>query len=368
MRVIISGGGTGGHIYPAISIAQALKRRDYSIDILFVGAKGKMEMEKVPAAGFPIVGIDIAGLKRSFSLSNLWLPIKIWKSMRQARTILNEFQPDLAIGVGGYASGPLLKVASAMKIPIFLQEQNSHAGLTNRLLGRKAEKIFVAYEGMEKFFPGSKIIQSGNPVRKDILNLEEKKREGYNYFSLDPKRKTVLIFGGSLGAKALNDIAISALEYLKEHQEIQLLWQTGAYYFERLKSHSLSNLENVKQLSFLDRMDLAYAVADVVICRAGALTLSELALAGKAAVLVPSPHVAEDHQTKNASSLVKAQAALMVEEKNAVSMAFEQALDLLQDDALRQRVSGNIALLAKPNADEKIVKEVCKYFEYKKHD
>jgi UDP-N-acetylglucosamine--N-acetylmuramyl-(pentapeptide) pyrophosphoryl-undecaprenol N-acetylglucosamine transferase len=367
MRVIISGGGTGGHIYPAISIAQALKRRDYSIEILFVGARGKMEMEKVPESGFPIVGIDIVGLKRSFSLSNFLLPFKIWKSLRQARTILNEFQPDLVIGVGGYASGPLLKVASGMKIPIFLQEQNSHAGLTNRLLGKKAEKIFVAFEGMDKFFPASKIIKSGNPVRKDILNLEEKKEEGYQYFSLDPKRKTILIFGGSLGAKALNDIALSAYESLKEHLEIQLLWQTGAFYFERLKSHSLSQLENVKQLSFIDRMDLAYAVADVVICRAGALTLSELALAGKAAILVPSPYVAEDHQTKNARSLVNKEAAMMIEEKNSGSEVFGQALDLLKDNDWRQKLGGNIAQLAKPNADEKIVNEVLKYFELKKN-
>jgi UDP-N-acetylglucosamine--N-acetylmuramyl-(pentapeptide) pyrophosphoryl-undecaprenol N-acetylglucosamine transferase len=367
MRVIISGGGTGGHIYPAISIAQALKRRADTVEILFVGAKGKMEMVKVPSSGFPIVGIDIMGLKRSFSFSNLLLPFKLWRSLRQARTIINEFQPDVAIGVGGYASGPLLKVASDMNIPIFLQEQNSYAGLTNRILAKNAEKVFVAYEGMEKFFPKSKIIRSGNPVRKDLLNLEAKKKLGYQHFSLDPLRKTVLIFGGSLGAKTLNEIALSAIETMENNSNIQLLWQTGSYYYERMKSQPLSNFENVKTLAFLERMDLAYAVADVVICRAGALSISELALCSKASVLVPSPHVAEDHQTRNAEALASEDAAIMVEEKYAVEKAFSKALEILNDDELKERISRNIAFFARPNADEKIVNVVFEYFERKKN-
>ena len=328
MKIIISAGGTGGHIFPAVAVADELKRQDPSIQILFVGALGKMEMERVPKAGYKIEGLPIAGLQRRLTLKNVWLnlqlPFKLLNSMLKVKRILTDFKPNVAVGFGGFASGPTLRAAANMGIPTVLQEQNSYAGVTNKLLAEKAQVICVAYEGLEKFFPKDKIIITGNPVRSDIAfsqNTEgvssPKKEEGLTYFNLDKNKKTIVIMGGSLGAKSLNIAIENNAQLIESKEDIQILWQCGRLYEEDFKNGKSAQLPNVQMRPFIDRMDLAYAVADVIIARAGALTISELCLAGTPSVLVPSPNVAEDHQTKNAMALVEKNAAILVKDSEA---------------------------------------------------
>ncbi|MGB1039481.1 MAG: undecaprenyldiphospho-muramoylpentapeptide beta-N-acetylglucosaminyltransferase, partial [Flavobacteriales bacterium] len=311
-KFIISGGGTGGHIYPAIAIANAIKEKQSKAEILFVGANGKMEMEKVPKAGYEIIGLDIAGLQRKLTVKNLSFPFKLFRSLKKAKQIVKDFNPDVAIGVGGYASGPLLRQAGKLGVPTLIQEQNSYPGITNKLLARKAKKICVAYDKMERFFDESKIVFTGNPVRKEILNIEGKKERGQNHFKLDTNKKTVLVIGGSLGARTVNNSIKNAAKLLDENN-IQVLWQTGKYYYEDMKSFVDENkLISIKVYDFIYEMDLAYASADLVVSRAGALSISELCLVGKPTILVPSPNVSEDHQTKNAMALVNHNAAQLV--------------------------------------------------------
>lgn len=358
-KVIISGGGTGGHIFPAIAIAHALKRKSPGIEILFIGALGRMEMEKVPAAGFAVEGLPIAGFQRSFSVSNLSLPFKVISSLMKASGIISRFQPSAVVGVGGYASGPVLFAASIKGIPTLIQEQNSYAGITNRILGRRADRICVSYEGMEQFFPKHKLVLTGNPVRRDIPGSGQKRKEALDHFSLMDTRKTILVIGGSLGARTINESILAHLNELV-HGAVQVLWQTGNRYFDAIvNEESVKQLKDqVKVLKFIDRMDLAYAAADIVISRAGALSIAELCIAEKPAVLVPSPNVAEDHQTKNAMTLVKKEAALMVQDRAASVELAPVALQLLHDEALQQKLSVNIAALARPFADEAIADEV----------
>lgn len=362
MKIIISAGGTGGHIFPAIAVADELRRQDPSVQILFVGAEGKMEMERVPKAGYAIEGLWIAGLQRRLTAKNLWLnlqlPFKLLSSMLKVRRILKTFKPDVAVGFGGFASGPTLKAAASMGIPTILQEQNSYAGVTNKLLAQKAAKICVAYDGLDKFFPSEKLILTGNPVRADILDIKSKYTEGAQYFGLDKNKKTIAILGGSLGAKTLN-LAMEVNAALIESQSnIQVLWQCGRLYEDDFKDGKAAKLSNVQMRPFIDRMDLAYAVADVIIARAGALTISELCLAGTPSVLVPSPNVAEDHQTKNAMALVNKNAAVLVRDKEASEKMIVSALDIINNQELIQSLSKNILALAKPNAAKDIAKVV----------
>mgnify|MGYP000946875711 CR=1 FL=1 len=360
-RVIVSGGGTGGHIFPALSIANALKRLQPDIEILFVGAEGKMEMEKVPEAGYRIEGLPVRGLKRKLTLENVKVLYNLWKSLRKARKIIREFKPDAVVGVGGYASGPIGRVAAEAGIPLILQEQNSYAGVTNKLLAKKACKICVAYEGMERFFEKKKIIFTGNPVRKDLLQAREIRAEGIEFYGLDASKKTILVTGGSLGAGTLNKAVMRCLKDIGQWQEVQVLWQCGSYYYEDLKKQLDGKLpENVKLLAFLKRMDLAYAAADIVVARAGAGTISELCLLEKAAVLIPSPNVAEDHQTKNALALVDKKAAIYVKDVDAMKHLIPVALETVTDAEKLKTLSENIAKLALPDSATIIAKEVLK--------
>jgi UDP-N-acetylglucosamine--N-acetylmuramyl-(pentapeptide) pyrophosphoryl-undecaprenol N-acetylglucosamine transferase len=358
MKIIISGGGTGGHVFPAIAIADALKQKDKFIEILFVGAKGKLEMEKVPKAGYPIEGLWISGFQRKLTLRNLTFPIKLTSSMMKAWRIVRRFRPDVVVGVGGYASGPVLEVASRMGIPTVIQEQNSFAGITNRLLARKVKKVCVAYDGMERFFPKERIVMTGNPVRKDLVQLQNLKEEGLRHFGLNPDKKTLLVFGGSLGAKTLNEMMASNYETIQSHVDKQVLWQVGKLYEAQYRNVPTAQLSQVKVLPFIDRMDLAYAMADVVMCRAGALTISELCLAEKAAVLIPSPNVAEDHQRMNAMSLVKVGAAKLVLDQEAKEKGVKKAFSLLDDAESKQSLETEIAKLARPNAAEMIADQI----------
>ena len=360
-KVIISGGGTGGHIFPALSIANALKRLNKDIEILFVGAEGKMEMEKVPEAGYKIVGLPVRGLQRKLTLSNLKVLWNLWRSLKKAKRVVQEFKPDVVVGVGGYASGPIGKVAANAGIPLVLQEQNSYAGVTNKLLAKKAAKICVAYEGMERFFPKEKIIFTGNPVRKDLLNAVNERAEGIAFYGLDANKKTVLITGGSLGAGSINKAMVRWLEKIAGWKNVQVIWQCGSYYHKELEEQLKGRMpENVKFMPFLKRMDLAYACADLVVARAGAGTISELCLLGKAVVLVPSPNVAEDHQTKNAMALVNKQAAVMVKDSEVVERLGEVMEHLLQDDGERKSLSEHILTLAMKDSDEVIAREILK--------
>ena len=360
-KVIISGGGTGGHIFPALSIANALKRLDKDIEILFVGAEGKMEMEKVPEAGYKIVGLPVRGLQRKLTLSNLKVLWNLWRSLKKAKRVVQEFKPDVVVGVGGYASGPIGKVAANAGIPLVLQEQNSYAGVTNKLLAKKAAKICVAYEGMERFFPKEKIIFTGNPVRKDLLNAANERAEGIAFYGLDANKKTVLITGGSLGAGSINKAMVRWLEKIAGWKNVQVIWQCGSYYHKELEEQLKGRMpENVKFMPFLKRMDLAYACADLVVARAGAGTISELCLLGKAVVLVPSPNVAEDHQTKNAMALVNKQAAVMVKDAEVVERLGGVMERLLQDDGERKSLSEHILTLAMKDSDEVIAREILK--------
>ena len=362
-KVIISGGGTGGHIYPAIAIAKKILEIKKDSEILFVGAKGRMEMEKVPEEGFEIVGLNVVGIQRSMSingiLKNLKFPFLLMKSLNHARKIIKDFRPNIVVGVGGYASGPTLRMAHRLKIPTLIQEQNSYAGLTNKWLSKKTKKICVAYENMNQFFEPTKLVLTGNPVRKDIENLDVKLSEAKTYFKVSRNEKVILVLGGSLGAKSINEGILNSIHTIKD-QPIKLLWQVGKRYFESIENQlNQINIPNVKALAFIKRMDLAYSIADIVISRAGALSISELTLAGKPSILVPSPNVSEDHQTKNAMSLVNKSAAILVEDKQTDSL-LRTALDLLKQENQLNTISKNAKKMGKPNASDDIVKEIFK--------
>ncbi len=357
-RIIISGGGTGGHIFPAVAIANALKKINPAIEILFVGANGRMEMEKVPAAGYKIIGLDIQGIQRKAVWKNVMFPIKLITSISKAASIIKNFKPDAAVGVGGYASGPLLYAASLKGVPTLIQEQNSYAGVTNKWLSKKAKKICVAFDGMDKFFPAEKIIKTGNPVRRQSVDTAGKKQEALAAFKLSANKKTILVTGGSLGARTLNHSLLADLDKLIA-ADVQLIWQTGKFYYKGIIEKLGENYHpNICILEFLNRMDLAYAAADVIISRAGAGTIAELCIVGKPVILVPSPNVAEDHQTKNAMALVQTDAALFVADRDAEAKLIPQALQLLQDNARQQTLGSNIGKLALPNADEVIAQHV----------
>ena len=362
IKVIISGGGTGGHIFPALSIAESLKAVDPEIDILFVGALGKMEMEKVPAAGYPIKGLPVAGLQRKLSLKNLALPFKLLKSLRLAGRILKEFKPDVAVGVGGFASAPLLWSASHRGIPTLIQEQNSFAGLTNRIVGKRARTICTAYEGMEKFFPKERIILTGNPIRKEIDRpTAAQRQEGLEFYGLDPQKKTLFVVGGSLGCRTLNRTMMRWIENGGAEAGFQVIWQCGKYYKEEVDAFMAAHpAANVRHYDFIRRMDLAYAVADVIVSRAGAGTISELCVAGKATIFVPSPNVAEDHQTHNAMALVSRHAARMVRDAEAVDKLMESTAELLGNPDEIAELERNILTLARKDAGEVIAREVLK--------
>lgn len=353
-RIIISGGGTGGHIFPAIAIANALKRLAPDTEILFVGANGRMEMEKVPAAGYQIIGLDIQGIDRSSIWKNIGLPFKLLGSILKSNKILKDFKPQVVVGVGGYASGPLLLAARKAGIPYLIQEQNSFAGITNKRLGGKAAKVCVAFEGMDRYFPKDKIMLTGNPIRPESVLTEGKREEAFGHFRLDPAKKTILLTGGSLGARTLNQAMQAGFQQLSA-QGIQLIWQCGNYYYESLKG---IQAVGIRIYPFLQRMDLAYAAADVIISRAGAGTIAELCVVGKPVILVPSPNVAEDHQTKNAQALVEKEAAIMVRDAEALEKLIENAISLLSDEKESAKLSENIKNLALVNADEVIAKEV----------
>lgn len=360
MRIVISGGGTGGHIFPAISIANAIKALHPEAEILFVGALGRMEMQRVPAAGYKIVGLPICGFDRKNLLKNIKVLFKIWKSQRMAKKLIEEFKPMAAVGVGGYASGPMLNQAAKMGIPCLIQEQNSYAGVTNKLLAKKAEKICVAYDGMERFFPAEKIIKTGNPVRQALLNTKMSKAEATKTFGLDPDKKTILLVGGSLGAKTINDSILHHLD-LVDQKDIQFIWQTGKYYNKQITEELKGKLpSNLIVTDFISDMGAAYTAADLVISRAGASSISEFCLIGKPVILVPSPNVAEDHQTKNAMALVNKQAAIYVKDCDAPDCLLEQAIKLIKDDDKLKNLSENILKLALPDSADIIAKEVIK--------
>lgn len=354
MRILISGGGTGGHVYPAIAIANAIKSKIPTVEILFVGAEGKLEMEKVPKAGYPIKGLWISGLQRSLSKRNLSFPFKLINSLYRSFKIINEFKPDAVVGVGGYASGPILQVAAMKNIPSLIQEQNGYPGITNKILAGKVDKICVAYEGMDRFFPEEKIIFTGNPVRQDLYKSTVDRNEAKASFGIQNDHKTVLIFGGSLGARQINESVEGAIDMIKKHEEINFIWQVGKMYFDEFNCGVVAALPNVTVLPFIERMDFAYAAADAVVCRAGALTISEIALINKPAILVPSPHVAEDHQTKNAMALVDHGAALMVRDVEAKEKMIPTVLDLIADEKMQSQLTKNLATMGRPHATDDI--------------
>ena len=364
-KVILSGGGTGGHIFPAVAIANEIKKLVPNAEILFVGALGKMEMEKVPAAGYKIIGVPIAGLQRKFTLENLKLPFLILMSLLKTRKIISDFKPDVVVGTGGYASGPLLRSAISKGIPALIQEQNSYAGITNKILSKKVNKICVAYEGMEKFFPKEKLLLTGNPVRQDIASIEEKRNEAFSFFKLDPSKKTVLVIGGSLGAKAINESIGAGLKLFADN-DIQLVWQTGKIYFDTAKKQTAGfESKNITAVDFISRMDLAYAFADVVISRAGAGAISELCIVQKPCVLVPLLTAAEDHQTKNAMALVNKNAAILVKDADAVKLLVERAIQLVNNNSEQQQLKVNMKQLAFFNSANVIAKEVLKLANHK---
>ncbi|MEN9323142.1 MAG: hypothetical protein RL699_922 [Bacteroidota bacterium] len=357
LRFIISGGGTGGHIYPAIAIANALKLRFPSAEFLFVGAQDKMEMQKVPQAGYAIQGLWIAGLQRKLTLDNVLFPLKLISSLWKSSRIIRKFKPDVVIGTGGFASGPLLQMANSRGIPTLIQEQNSYPGITNKLLSKKASKICVAYDQLERFFPASKLVFTGNPVRQDLLEVQGKRTEGLAHFTLDANKKTLLVLGGSLGARRLNQLVEKELEFFQS-QGLQVYWQCGKLYWEHYQKYN--EKAGVQVVAFIDRMDLIYAAADFVISRAGASSVSELCLVGKPTLFIPSPNVAEDHQTKNAQAIVAQQGALLLKESE-LDAQFETVFrELIADESLQAKLSANIQKLAKPNATEAIVDEIVK--------
>ena len=377
-RIIISGGGTGGHIFPAVSIANAIRELCPEAEILFVGAEGRMEMQRVPDAGYRIIGLPVAGFDRQHLWKNFAVIIKLLRSQWKARKIIKEFRPQVAVGVGGYASGPTLKTAGMMGIPTLIQEQNSYAGVTNKLLAQKADRICVAYEGMEKFFPAEKILLTGNPVRQTLLNDPITREEAAHLFSLDPNRKTILILGGSLGARTINQTLTAGLAQIKAHSEVQFIWQTGKIYIEQVKAAitaftgeavrntRVSSLPNLYVTDFIKNMNSAYTLADLVISRAGAGSISEFCLLGKPVILVPSPNVAEDHQTKNALALVNKDAALYIKDAEAQEKLLDTALATVTDDEQLKRLSQNISKLALPDSARIIAQEVLKLIKEKK--
>ncbi|MFV8371150.1 undecaprenyldiphospho-muramoylpentapeptide beta-N-acetylglucosaminyltransferase [Flavobacterium sp. LB2P74] len=355
-KFILSGGGTGGHIYPAIAIANELKARFPDAEFLFVGAKDKMEMQKVPQAGYNIKGLWISGLQRRLTFDNALFPVKLLSSLLKSQTIIKQFKPDVVIGTGGFASGPLLQVAAIAGIPTVIQEQNSFPGITNKLLSKKANKICVAYENLERFFPKEKMILTGNPVRQDLIAIESKRGEAIQYFNLDPNKKTVLVLGGSLGARRVNQLIEKELANMLS-QNVQVIWQCGKLYLEDYEKY---NSANVQVVAFIERMDFVYAAADIVISRAGASSVSELCIVGKPVIFIPSPNVAEDHQTKNAQAIVDKKGALMLKESeldSQFSLVFEL---LLKDPGKQSQLSENIKILAMPEATKKIVDEIVK--------
>ena len=377
-RIIISGGGTGGHIFPAVSIANAIRELCPEAEILFVGAEGRMEMQRVPDAGYRIIGLPVAGFDRQHLWKNFAVIIKLLRSQWKARKIIKEFRPQVAVGVGGYASGPTLKTAGMMGIPTLIQEQNSYAGVTNKLLAQKADRICVAYEGMEKFFPAEKILLTGNPVRQTLLNDPITREEAAHLFSLDPNRKTILILGGSLGARTINQTLTAGLAQIKAHSEVQFIWQTGKIYIEQVKAAitaftgeavrntRVSSLPNLYVTDFIKNMNSAYTLADLVISRAGAGSISEFCLLGKPVILVPSPNVAEDHQTKNALALVNKDAALYIKDAEAQEKLLDTALATVTDDEQLKQLSQNISKLALPDSARIIAQEVLKLKKKKK--
>ena len=355
-KFILSGGGTGGHIYPAIAIANELKARFPDAEFLFVGAQDKMEMQKVPQAGYKIIGLWISGLQRRLTFDNTLFPVKLLSSLLKSRTIIKQFKPDVVIGTGGFASGPLLQVAAIAGIPTVIQEQNSFPGITNKLLSKKANRICVAYENLERFFPKEKMILTGNPVRQDLIDIESKREEAIQYFNLDPNKKTVLVLGGSLGARRVNQLIEKELANMLS-QNVQVVWQCGKLYLEEYKKY---NSTHVQVVAFIERMDLVYAAADIVISRAGASSVSELCIVGKPVIFIPSPNVAEDHQTKNAKAIVDKKGALMLKEVELdaqFGLVFEV---LLKDQGKQNQLSENIKALAMPEATKQIVDEIVK--------
>ena len=367
MRVLVSGGGTGGHIFPALSIANEVRRRYPDAEILFVGAQGRMEMEKVPAAGYKIIGLPVSGFDRKRLWRNFGVLARVYKSMGMARKILKEFKPDIAVGVGGYASGPMLKAAQKQGIPTLLQEQNSYAGVTNKLLAAQADCICVAYEGMERFFPKEKIVLTGNPVRRNLLECGATPEQARQAMGVDPVKKTILIIGGSLGARTINNAIIGGLKKIGETYGVQVIWQTGKIYDQQCsEALNASGVKNVVQIPFISNMDMAYRAADIVVSRAGASSISELQLLGKPAILVPSPNVAEDHQTKNALALVNRDAAIMVTDAEAETQLVDTMISAVLDEDALSRLGGNVLQMALSNAAERIVDELEKIIENRK--
>lgn len=362
LRIIISGGGTGGHIFPAISIANAIKAKRPDAKILFVGALGKMEMQRVPAAGYEIKGLPICGFDRKHLLKNVVVLFKIWKSERMAKRIIKNFRPMAAVGVGGFASGPTLNMCAAKGIPCLIQEQNSYAGVTNKLLAKKAAKICVAYDNMERFFPKDKIVMTGNPVRQNVLNVKLTPQEARKAFGLDPDKKTILLVGGSLGARTVNESVRQHFDTVKANPDIQFIWQTGKYYNEEMKQalDAYGPLPNLKQMDFIADMGAAYKASDLVISRAGASSISEFCLIGKPVILVPSPNVAEDHQTKNAMALVNKNAAVYVKDSEAPDVLLKQAISIVRDDKQLASLAQNIAKLGLKDSADIIADEVIK--------
>ena len=359
LKVIISGGGTGGHIFPALAIAGEIKRRYPNADILFVGADNRMEMEKVPAAGYRIIGLPVSGFDRKNLFNNIKVLLRLFKSLRMAKNILKEFQPQIAIGVGGYASGPMLKAAQKKGIPTLIQEQNSYAGVTNKMLANNAHAICVAYDGMERFFPAQKIVLTGNPVRSNLLQCTLSQEDAKAHYGLDPKKRTVLIIGGSLGARTINNSISAGLERIANEQNLQFIWQTGKFYDEACKKAlEQSPANNVKQMAFVNDMDIAYRAADLVVSRAGASSISELQLLGKPCILVPSPNVAEDHQTKNALALVNQDAAIMVTDAQSQEQLVSTILSTINDCDKLNSLASNVSKMALNNAAEHIVDKV----------
>jgi len=359
-RILIGGGGTGGHVFPAIAIADALKKGDQDMQFLFVGALGKLEMEKVPEAGYTIEGLPVAGFQRRLTFKNITFFLKLMSSMIRSRRIVRRYEPDLAIGVGGYASGPILKAAARKGVPILIQEQNSYAGVTNRLLARSARTICVAYEKMDRYFPADRIVITGNPVRRLLMDIRPDPVEAYEEFDIEKGKKVCLVVGGSLGARTLNRSFMDGLNKL-DRDDLVLLWQCGTFYQKEVEERvGTSRMKNIRVLPFISRMDLAYGVADVIISRAGAITISELCLAGKPAILVPSPNVAEDHQTHNAESLASVGAALMITDAEAGGKLVDRMLALMEDREEKEKLSLNIKSLGIADAAERIATEVYK--------
>lgn len=357
-KFIIAGGGTGGHIFPAIAIANGIKQREPDADILFVGAKGRMEMDKVPSAGFKIIGLNISGLKRSLNVSNFLVPLKLFVAILKASKIIKEFKPDIAIGVGGYASSALLYAATKKRIPTLIQEQNSYAGITNKILGQRVNKVCVAYEGMERFFPSSKIVITGNPVRNEILSQEGKKEKGLLHFNLNPEKFTILVIGGSLGAFSINQAIEKNLKKLHENG-VQLIWQTGTgFYTQAREALAKFGDSSLQAFDFIKEMDMAYAVSDLIVSRAGAIAVSELCLIKKPSILIPYPHAAEDHQTHNAMALVNHGAAIMIKDTLVRDQLGDAILNLYSDRSKRDELIHNIELMGRKNATQLIVNEI----------